>query len=129
MVQGNITRFPYRNAATGAVEFVRTRGESSDGGLSGDGQGAGFWRNVRSPRPFPPVAAVSCLVLTAWFMLRQPTWNLLAMMCWDITYGLDVQDPNPQIWSEEIGEHSCHSTNCSNWTKTLWRPFQHFHVH
>ena len=33
------------------------------------------------------------------------------MMCWDITYGLDVQDPNPQIWSEEIGEHSCHSTN------------------
>ena len=68
------------------------------------------------------------VVLTAWFMLWQPTWNLLAMMCWDITYGLDVQDPNPQIWSEEIGEHSCHSTNCSNWTKTLWRPFQHFHV-
>ena len=60
MVQGNITRFPYRNAATGVVEFVRTRGESSDGGLSGDGQGAGFWRNVRSPRPSPPVAAVSC---------------------------------------------------------------------
>jgi hypothetical protein len=33
-----------------------------------------------------------------------PTWNLLAMMCWDITFGLDVQDPNPQMWSEELGE-------------------------
>ena len=101
ITQGNITRFPYVNNKTGAVEFVRTRGESSDGGLTGPGEG--FWMN--------------------------PTWNLLAMMCWDITYGLDVHNPNPQMWSEEDGMNVCHSSNCSNWTKTLWRPFQHFHTH
>jgi hypothetical protein len=101
-VAGNITRWPYVNAATGATEFVRTRGESSDGGLTGPGKG--FWKN--------------------------PTWNLLAMMCWDVTYGLDVQNPNPQIWSQELGQGGCHnSSQCSNWTKTLWRPFQHFHTH
>jgi hypothetical protein len=58
ITQGNITRFPYVNAITGLAEFVRTRGESSDGGIkvgqgSVGGPGIGFWMN--------------------------PTWNLLAM--------------------------------------------------
>ncbi|MDA8639392.1 hypothetical protein N9L31_00315 [bacterium] len=52
LTAGNNTRFPYFNATTGVTEFVRTRGESSDGGLSGCGEG--FWKN--------------------------PTWNLLAMV-------------------------------------------------
>jgi hypothetical protein len=24
---------------------------------------------------------------------------------------------------------NCHRPTCQNWTKTLWRPFQHFHTH
>ena len=138
LTQGNITRFPYVNAATGRTEFVRTRGESSDGGIKvGKGKvggpGIGFWMN--------------------------PTWNLLAMMCWDITCnmmvlfrfvalsvsltpkhhyiadGLDVQNPNPAMWTEENNMNKCPPApppggqRCSNWTKTLWRPFQHFHTH
>lgn len=109
-VKGNITRFPHFNATTGLTEFVRTRGESSDGGISPKrgpvgGPGIGFWMN--------------------------PTWNLLAMMCWDITYGLDMQNPNPAMWSEEDGMRNCPPppAKCFNWTKTLWRPFQHFHTH
>lgn len=64
-----------------------------------------------------------------------PTWNLLAMMCWDITYGLDMQNPNPAMWSEEDGLAKCPPPphggpgKCMNWTKTLWRPFQHYHTH
>ena len=98
---GNITRWPYVNTDTGRTEFVRTRGESSDGGGT-SGPGLGFWLN--------------------------PTWNLLAMMCWDVTYGLDVQNPNPQMWSEEYGQQNTCPT-CGVWTKTLWRPFQHYHTH
>jgi hypothetical protein len=44
ITQGNISRFPYVNAATGLTEFVRTRGESSDGSATG---GPG----VRDSRP------------------------------------------------------------------------------
>jgi hypothetical protein len=97
---GNITRKPYRNNVTGTVEFVRIRGESSNGN-GAHGPGKGFWMN--------------------------PTWNLLAMMCWDITYGLDVHDPNPQMWSEEHGVKT--DGTCRGWSKTLWRAFQHFHTH
>ena len=55
--KGNITRFPYVTA-TGVTEFVRTRGESSDGGIKVGkgpvgGPGIGFWMN--------------------------PTWNILGM--------------------------------------------------
>jgi hypothetical protein len=55
-------------------------------------------------------------------------------VCWDITYGLDVQNPNPAMWSEEINMNKCPPAQvggqrCTNWTKTLWRPFQHFHTH
>eukprot|EP01047_Picozoa_sp_COSAG01_P032204 COSAG01_NODE_2317_length_7922_cov_18.384763_7_plen_91_part_00 len=52
-------------------------------------------------------------------------------MCWDVTYGLDIQSPNPAMWSEEGAMDKCPpaSAHCMNWTKTIWRGFQHFHTH
>ena len=46
-----------------------------------------------------------------------------------IADGLDVQNPNPAMWAEENNMNKCPPAQpggqrCSNWTKTLWRPFQ-----
>ena len=53
--EGNVTRFPHVDAVTGAVDFVRTRGESSD--------------TINS---HPAIAA-----LDFW---ENPSWNMLAML-------------------------------------------------
>lgn len=93
-VAGNLTRYPFVDES-GKKVFVRSRGESSDGNPNGK-QGQGYWAN--------------------------PTWNALAMACWDITYGLDVWNPNPQMWSTEFGPKGY-------FTERVWGAFQHFHTH
>ena len=42
-----------------------------------------------------------------------------------------MQNPNPAMWAEEAAMNKCPPppAKCMNWTKTLWRPFQHFHTH
>ena len=36
--------------------------------------------------------------------MRSPVWNIFGTSCWCLTFGLDILQPNPQIWSEEEGE-------------------------
>ena len=39
------------------------------------------------------------------YFWRYPSWNMLGTVTWALTFGLDVLDPNPQIWSKEQGSH------------------------
>jgi hypothetical protein len=92
--QGTLVRTQHIDSTTGMPSFVRARGEMSDGSDSG-GPGKDFWNS--------------------------PTWNLMAMMCWDLTFGLDIVNPNPQVWSREYGT--------KEWSPTLWTAFNHFHIY
>jgi hypothetical protein len=94
---GNLTRFPFLSEYTNNVEFVRSRGESSDSSPL-NGPGVGFWMS--------------------------PAWNVLAMACWDITYGLDKWNPNPQLYAKEYAPKGF-----GNWTERMWGAFQHYHTH
>ena len=49
-----------------------------------------------------------------------PVWNIMGTSCWALTFGLDVIDPNPQIWSKEEGQ------NFKNWSEAVWPAFEHF---
>jgi len=95
-MSGNLTRFAW-TGTDGKVEFVRSRGESSDGNPK-SGPGLGFWKN--------------------------PTWNILAMICWDMTYGLDVYNANPQLWSEEDAPKGY-----EKFIPTMWNAFMFMHTH
>ena len=44
-------------------------------------------------------------------------------VAWDLTFGLDMVNPNPQIWSEELGHKE------GNWTPRLFAPLNHMHVY
>ena len=92
-VHGAITRIPFISNFTGEVDFVRSRGEMSDGSDK-NGPGLYFWPD--------------------------PVWNIMGTSCWALTFGLDVIDPNPQVWSKEEGQ------NMKNWTEAVWPAFEHF---
>jgi len=56
------------------------------------------------------------------YFWQYPTWNLFSMVTWDLTFGLDMLNPNPQVWSQELGPKG-------NWTPILWRAFEHYHTY
>ncbi len=94
--QGAITRTPYTSKFTGEVDFVRSRGEMSDGNPK-DGPGRFFW--------------------------GYPTWNMMGSACWCLTFGLDVLNPNPQVWSKEEGR------GVRGWSPKIWAAFEHYAVY
>ena len=55
--------------------------------------------------------------------MRSPVWNIFGTACWCLTFGLDILQPNPQIWSEEEGHRLPH------WSEKIWPSLEHFHVY
>jgi len=54
---------------------------------------------------------------------QYPVWNLISLVSWDLTFGLDMLNPNPQIWSYELG----HSIKA--WTPTVWTALEHYRTY
>ena len=95
----NLTRTPFAApGSSGAVDFVRSRGEMSDGSNATGSCGEAFWGRGLS------------------------LWNMWNMVSWQLTAGLDVLNPNPQIWSRE-------DSGSVPWSPKLWAAFNHYHVY